>query len=123
VILGIGLDVVDVARMAERLGRESFRRKVFTTDEIEACRAVRRSDECFAGKFAVKEAFMKALGAGIRQGIWFTDIEVVNDEAGAPHAELTGRAAELLEAQRPSRIHISVTHSAGLAIGLVILDG
>jgi holo-[acyl-carrier protein] synthase len=122
VILGIGIEVVEVMRMAGRLERESFLRKVFTPAEIDACRAVHRIKECFAGKFAVKEAFMKALGAGISQGVWFTNFEVLNDETGAPYAELSSKATEILEARRPSSVYISVTRGAGVAVGLVILD-
>lgn len=122
-IKGVGIDIVDVARMEERIRRHSFIDRVFTRPEIEGCQDVNRSAECFAGKFAVKEAFMKAIGAGIRQGLWFKDVEVINDPNGAPHIETSGKASELRQELEVESIHISICHSGGLAIGLVILEG
>ncbi len=122
-IVGVGLDVVAVAAIAENVGRDAYLRRVFTPAEIAACRASPRADERFAGKFAVKEALMKALGAGMRQGVLFTNIEVLNDEAGRPVISLTGEAARLAQSLGVVHIHASLSHSAGVAVGIAILEG
>src|SRR5919112_522836 len=84
-IAGIGIDLIEIEKIAVSIGSESYLRKVFTEAEIKECRSVSNSTERFAGKFAAKEAFMKAISKGIRQGVWFTQIEVLNEESGAPY--------------------------------------
>jgi holo-[acyl-carrier protein] synthase len=121
-IVGIGLDLVDVSRMAEQLAGEAFQRRAFTPAEIAACAAARHPPEHFAGKFAAKEALMKALGAGLRQGLRPGEIEVLADEAGAPHVRASGEARQRLEALGVSEIHVSITHTAGLAAAVVVLE-
>ena len=121
-IAGLGIDVVEVAKLAEQLAGETFVRRAFTSEEIEACRATPRPEECFAGKFAAKEACMKALGAGLRQGVGFGQIAVVNEASGAPRLRLAGEAARRLEALGAKRLHVSLSHTAGVAVAVVILE-
>ena len=71
-VLGLGFDLVDIAQLESRLSNESLRRRVFTLSEIVIASQRRKALECYAGKFAVKEAVMKCLGAGIQQGLWFS---------------------------------------------------
>ena len=122
-IVGIGLDVQPVATIAESIQRQSFIKKVFTPAEIELCQQQpRRMAEHFAGKYAAKEAYMKAIGAGIRQGVWFTHIEILNRDSGAPYI-ITHQTAKTLTAELDVQTtHITISHSAGLAIGLIILE-
>jgi holo-[acyl-carrier protein] synthase len=121
-IVGIGLDLVDVSRMGEQVAGEAFQRRAFTPAEIAVCAAAHRPPEHFAGKFAAKEALMKALGAGLRQGLRFGEIEILDDEAGAPHVRASGEAQQRLEALGVSGIHVSITHAAGLAAAVVVLE-
>ena len=91
-IIGIGVDLVSIEKIAESIKSEAFRRKVFTSAEIESCESIANATERYAGKFAAKEAFMKAIGKGIRQEVWFTQIEVLNHGTGAPYIQVSGEA-------------------------------
>ena len=121
-ITGIGIDLTEIKRIEESVESEAFQRRVFTPAELEAVQAYRNKSEHLAGKFAAKEAFMKALGAGIGQEVWFTQIEVTNDGAGKPHIRASGEAAARLEASGANRIHVSISHSGDMAIAVVILE-
>lgn len=121
-ILGIGIDLISVSKIAESVKSESFRRKVFTLAEIESCELVANSQECYAGKFAAKEAFMKAIGKGIRQEVWFLQIEVLNRETGAPYIQVNGEAQRTLFDLRAERVLVSISHTEGMAVAVVILE-
>ncbi len=122
-IVGIGIDVVEVNRIAESIKREGFLSRVFTSTEQEECHKSRNFAERFAGRFAVKEAFMKAVGAGLRQGVWFRQLEVLNETTGRPYLKVTGRAAEIMHHLGATAVHVSISHTAGVAAGVVILEG
>lgn len=122
-ILGIGIDITGIERIAKSAESEAFQRKVFTPAELRSCGKIKNSAECFAGKFAAKEALMKALDAGIRQEVWFTQIEVLNDEAGKPYINVSGEAERLLQQSGARQVHVSISHSGGMAVALVILEG
>lgn len=121
-ILGIGIDSTEIERIAKSTGSEAFQRKVFTPAELESCGELKNSAECLAGKFAAKEAFMKAVGAGIRQEIWFTQIEVLNDESGKPYITVSGEAERRLQQSGAQQVHVSISHSGGMAVAVVILE-
>ena len=121
-IRGIGIDITETQKIAESLKSEAFQRKVFTPAEQNACKKIKNSTECLAGKFSAKEAFMKALGAGIRQEVWFTQIEVLNDESGRPYINVSGEAGKQFEARGAKQVHVSISHSGGVAVAVVILE-
>ena len=121
-ILGVGIDIVEIKEIDESIQSEAFTRKVFTSPETQSVERYRNRAEHLAGKFAVKEAFMKAIGAGIRQEIWFTQIEVLNDESGKPQVQVKGEAEKRLEELGAERIHVSISHSGGMAVAVVILE-
>lgn len=122
-IAGIGIDLIDVEKIAASIHSETYLHKVFTEAEIEACRSVSNSAECFAGKFAAKEAFMKAIGKGIRQGVWFTQIEVLTEESGAPYIRVTSKELEMSVLNLGVKnIHISITHTKHSAAAIAILE-
>jgi holo-[acyl-carrier protein] synthase len=121
-ILGIGIDITEIKRVAKSIESEAFQRKVFTPAELKSCGEIKNSAECLAGKFAAKEAFMKALGAGIRQYIWFTQIEVLNDGSGKPYVSVSGEAEMRLQHSDAQQVHVSISHSGGLAVAVVILE-
>jgi holo-[acyl-carrier protein] synthase len=122
-IVGIGLDIAEYAKLERSIAEGSFLTTVFTPAEIEAVSHYKRNQlDHYAGKFAVKEAFMKAIGAGIQQGVWFKHIEVLNRETGAPYVVLYEEARAIVERLALSNMHITISHSAGIAVGLVILE-
>ena len=121
-IRGIGIDITEIEKIAKSLESPAFQQKVFTPAELKICSELKNKAECLAGKFAAKEALMKALGAGLRQGVWFTQIEVVSDESGKPIVHVNGEAEKRLNENGAKQVHISISHSGGLAVAVVILD-
>ena len=121
-IKGIGVDIVSFESLSPKLERPPFVEKVFTPQEIQDCRGHKQYIQRFAGKFAAKEAFMKALGKGIRQEIWFLQIEVLNNEYGAPFIKLTGKAKHNFNELGNGSIHLSISHTKSTAVAVVILE-
>lgn len=124
-VLGLGLDLVDVPRMTRELAREAggFRDRVFTPAEIAYCDEKGRPAVHYAARFAAKEAFFKALGTGWRgAGPGWTEVEVVRDDLGRPEIVLSGDAARAAREMGAARIHLSLSHVAGLAAAVVVLE-
>jgi len=122
-ILGVGIDIVEIQKIEESIQSDAFLRKVFTSDELMVVERYVKRAEHLAGKFAAKEAFMKAIGAGIRQDVWFTQIEVLNEDSGKPYLDVSGEAEVRLNECGAKHVHVSVSHSAGVAVAVVILEG
>jgi holo-[acyl-carrier protein] synthase len=124
-ILGIGVDIVEVDRIRRAMERygERFVRRVFTDEEVAYCHRSVHADQRFATRFAAKEAALKALGVGWAQGVRFVEVEVANNELGAPSISLSGRAAEIGRDLGVERIHVSLTHHRDYAIAQVLLEG
>jgi holo-[acyl-carrier protein] synthase len=125
VIAGIGVDLVSIPRFAQLMERrgDAAIARFFTAAEAERCRASKSALESFAGRFAAKEAFFKALGTGWGLGGRWTEVEVVSAPSGAPSLRLSGRAAEAAAEQGISRIHLSITHTDDTAAAFVVLEG
>jgi holo-[acyl-carrier protein] synthase len=124
-ILGMGVDIAEVERMKgviERQG-ERFLRRVFTEREIAYCEKGKNSYERYAGRFAAKEAAMKALGTGWRRGVRWVDLEVVRLESGQPKLVLKGEAKKIAEGMGVKHIAISITHTAKEGMAQVIFEG
>jgi holo-[acyl-carrier protein] synthase len=124
-ILGIGIDLVEIARVegiVERRGARALRR-LFTIGEVERCGRSRAPSESFAARFAAKEAFFKATGRGWGQGIAWTEIEVCSAPTGAPHLRLTGEAERIAAKIGVRHIHLSLTHTDTMAGAYLILEG
>lgn len=125
-VLGTGIDAVAIERMRRATAATAqglrFRARVFTEAERAVCEARRDPSECFAARFAAKEAVMKALGA---EGIAFAfrDIEVQRTKSGAPSIVLHGRVAERARELGVRTIHVSLTHAEPMAMALVIVEG
>lgn len=112
-IYGIGIDVVEVGRIAsaiERLG-EPFLAKLFTAAERAYCDAQKKPELHYAARFAAKEAVSKALGTGIGGQAGWLDLEITRDPAGAPKLVLQGAAADFTKSQGIGEIQISLTHA------------
>ena len=123
-ILGIGVDQVEVVRIQKLLNDrpEKAAQRLFTTRERQKCESRQRRDECFAARFAAKEAFVKALGCGLREGMSWTDIEVRTDGNGRPRIVLSGAAEEAFRSRGGSEIFLSFTHEGGQAVAFVVLE-
>jgi holo-[acyl-carrier protein] synthase len=123
-ILGIGLDATEIERIAATYGRfgQRFLRRVFTDQEIAYC--LRRRDPVphLAGRFAAKEAAMKALGTGRSRGVLWRDIEILR-RGGPPQLQLHGGAARRYAQMGAARGVVTITHSRTIALAQVILLG
>ena len=124
-IIGHGIDLVDVARIAGSVERhgQRFLDRVFTPAEQAYAAGSKRRMEHLAARFAAKEAAPKALGTGWRSGIAWTDIEVINLPSGAPALRVTGRAAQLAAERSITVWQVSLTHTAAQAAASVIAAG
>jgi len=124
-ILGIGVDIVGVARIVGAIERHGHRfvRRVFTPAEAAYCRRCVHPGERFATRFAAKEAAMKALGTGWQKGVRFVDVEVSNDPSGAPAIALHGEAAARAARMGVQRILVSLSHHHDYAIAQVLFEG
>lgn len=127
-IIGMGADMADIRRIERTLERfgDRFVGRVFT--EAEQAKSARRADRAgtLAKRFAAKEACAKALGTGIRRGVFWRDMGVVNARSGAPALELTGgaarRLAEITPAGCASTVHLSLTDEHPYALAFVVIE-
>ena len=126
-ILGIGSDITDVRRIAKVIERhgDRFIDRVFTATERARADKKRNRLETYAKRFAAKEACAKALGTGLRAGVWWRDMGVVNLASGRPTIELTGGAKRRLEAITPAgyeaRIDVTIDDEGPMAHAFVII--
>jgi holo-[acyl-carrier protein] synthase len=127
-ILGIGNDICDVKRMAGVIQRHGRRFLDRTFTQSEQALAQCRSEPClfYAGRFAAKEAFVKALGTGIIEQVHWTDIEILASRSGQPIATISGgaltRLRRLADRGIDTVVHVSISHDARFATALVILE-
>jgi holo-[acyl-carrier protein] synthase len=124
-IIGLGIDVCQIARVARYLEQygERFTRRCFTPREIEHATRFKHNAEQFAARLAAKEAASKALGTGWRQGVHWKNFEVDSLPSGKPILRVHGRAAELAAQMGVVNINVSLTHDAGVAAAVVIFEG
>ncbi len=123
-IVGMGIDIAEVERIRGAIERhgEVFLRRIFTAKEREYCERFKNKYERFAGRFAVKEAAMKALGTGWSRGVRWVDIEVVREKGGRPTLALEGEARRIGEKLGVKSIALSITHTASQAYAQVIFE-
>ncbi len=123
-IIGIGVDIVDVKRFESIIyrWREQFLRRVFTDKEIKYCNTKKHPAQRFATRFAAKEAFIKALFSREQKGIRFSDIEI-DQLDGRPVINLSGAVSELAKSYDIKRTHIMVSHDGDYGIANVVLEG
>ena len=118
-ILGIGNDIIEIGRIERTIERygQKFLDRIFTQNEQQYCLMHAKSSRNFSGRFAAKEAVVKAIGTGIREGISWLDIEITNDELGKPVVHLSDRLNQRLP---DSHILISISHSHNYATAVAI---
>jgi holo-[acyl-carrier protein] synthase len=123
-IEGVGTDLIEVARLEQAARRhgDRFLHRVFTPSEMAYCRSQHHAFQSFAARFAAKEAFLKALGTRLRDGISWQDMDIVRDGAGRPDLMLAGRALELATARGVTRVFVSLSHTAEYGMAVVVLE-
>ena len=124
-IVGLGVDIAEVDRIEAAIERhgQAFLQRIFTASEIAYCEKHRNRAERFAGRFAAKEAAMKALGTGWSRGVRWMDIEVVREPSGKPSLKLTGASREIADRLGVKNISLTITHSGNTALAQVIFEG
>jgi holo-[acyl-carrier protein] synthase len=124
-IVGMGIDIAEVDRVKGAIERhgEAFLRRVYTPRERAYCEKFKNKYERYAGRFAAKEAAMKALGTGWSRGVRWVDVEVVRQSGGRPTVLLAGEAAKVASALGVERVALSITHTAEQAFAQVIFEG
>ena len=121
-IVGIGCDIIEIERISRAIKSESFIRRVFTAEEAAYCqRRGQQAAASFAARFAAKEAVLKALGTGLREGS-LQEIAVDNDVLGKPLVQLSGHFAMLAKQLGVKNIQISLSHSREFAVAYVIME-
>jgi len=123
-IVSIGVDIIEVYRIRETIGRTPrFVERVYTADERAYCESKgAAAAQSYAARFAAKEAFLKALKTGWRGRITWHDIEIVSDESGVPSLKILGEARMILENLGANQIHLSLSHTTDHAVAQVILE-
>ncbi len=117
-VIGIGTDIIECVRIAKMIEKhgELFLNRVYTRNEIAYCSCRKSANQHYAGRWAAKEAVLKALGTGWAHGIQWTDVEVVNEIGGRPYIELDGQAKTISLQQGIHKILISISHCRSYAI-------
>jgi len=122
-IIGIGIDIVEIDRMAEKVDTsDGFRERVFSKAEIGFCEMKKDKAQHYAARFAAKEAFLKATGKGLLLGYELCDIEVTSDESGKPSILLRGSFEAKAKENNWNKIHLSMTHVKSVASAVVIIE-
>jgi len=123
--LGIGTDIIECLRIAKMIERHGdlFIRRVYTPHEIEYCSARRAATQHYAGRWAAKEAVLKAIGTGWVKGIAWTDVEIHNDEGGKPSVRLAAGARDACQRRHIADVMISISHCRSHATAFAVALG
>ncbi len=123
-VVGVGVDLIEIRRVAEQMRRhgQRFLSRVFAPEEVAYCEAKAYRAQHYAVRFAAKEATFKALGTGWQDGLSWQDVVLQNDAHGRPTLVLRGRAEELAKERGVRQIHVSVSHCRAYAAAVVVLE-
>ncbi len=124
-IFGIGTDIVSVERIKISLKNKNFIKRVFNEKEVFKCKKITNSNNCFAKRFAAKEAFSKALGTGISNGINLNEIIVLNKKSGKPYINLIGQTKETLSKKfkgKKTKVSLSLSDEKKYAVAFVTIS-
>ena len=124
-VVGIGTDIIECLRIAQMIERhgELFINRVFTPQEIQYCQSRKLATQHFAGRWAAKEAILKAIGTGWRRGISWRDIEVRNEPGGKPVVALRGGARDVIENLSIGQVLVSISHCRSHATAYALALG
>jgi|TARA_X000001036_G_C20361422_1_gene676659 holo-[acyl-carrier protein] synthase len=122
-IYGIGTDIVDVDRIKKSLKNKNFLKRIFSNEEISKCNKLKSSFNCYAKRFAAKEAFSKALGIGISNGINFNEIIVINKKNGKPFIKIKGKTMKIIKniLKKKAKISLSLSDEKKYAVAFVTI--
>ena len=124
-IFGIGTDIVNVDRIKNSLKNKNFINRIFNKSEILKCKKTNNCNNCFAKRFAAKEAFSKALGTGISNGIKFNEIVISNKKSGKPYISIIGQTKKILNKKfkrKKSKIYLSLSDEKKYAVAFVTIS-
>ena len=124
-IYGIGTDIVEVNRIKKSIKKKLFIQKIFSKEEILKCKKIKNPSNCFAKRFAAKEAFSKALGTGISNGINFNEIVILNKRSGKPYISIIGQTKKILNKKfkrKKSKISLSLSDEKKYAVAFVTIS-
>ena len=124
-LFGVGTDIIRVNRLKKSLKKKSFLSRIFNMEEIIKCKRKKKNLNCFAKRFAAKEAFSKALGTGISKGINFNEIIVLNEKSGKPYIKLINTTKKIVEAKlkkKKFKISLSIADEIEYAVAFVTIS-
>ena len=124
-IFGIGADIVNVDRIKNSLKNKNFIKRIFNKKEIQKCKKINNSNNCYAKRFAAKEAFSKAIGTGISKGINFNEIVVLNKKTGKPYISIIGKTKETINKRfkrKKPKISLSLSDEKKYAVAFVTIS-
>ena len=124
-IFGIGTDIVNVDRIKNSLKNKNFIKRIFNKKEIQKCKKINNSNNCYAKRFAAKEAFSKALGTGISNGINFNEIIILNKKSGKPYINVVGQTRKTINKKfkkKKTKISLSLSDEKKYAVAFVTIS-
>ena len=124
-LFGVGTDIVQINRFKKNLNNNNLLKRLFSKSEITNCRSKINTKNCFAKRFAAKEAFSKALGTGISKGISFNEIIVLNEKSGKPFIRLIGNTKKITEKKfkkKKYKISVSLSDEKNYALAFVTIS-
>ena len=124
-IYGIGTDIVSIKRIKSSLKKKLFIKRIFNEQEVIKCKKVTSQYNCYAKRFAAKEAFSKALGTGISNGINFNEIVILNKKSGKPYISIIGQTKKILSKKfkgKKSKISLSLSDEKKYAVAFVTIS-
>ena len=124
-LFGIGTDIIQVNRLKKSLNKKPFLSRIYSKEEIIKCKRSKINSNCFAKRFAAKEAFSKALGTGISKGISFNEIVVLNEKSGKPYIKLINKTKKIVERKLKKKtynISLSIADEKDYAVAFVTIS-
>ncbi len=123
-LYGIGTDIIKISRIKKSTKNKLFLKRVYHKDEISKCKKIKNSFNCFAKRFAAKEAFSKALGTGISKGIYFNEILVRNEKHGKPFIRLVNKTKKNVQnrLKKKYKISLSLSDEDNYAVAFVTIS-
>jgi len=125
IIFGIGTDIISINRIKNSLKKKNFINRIFNEKEILKCKRINNSINCYAKRFAAKEAFSKALGTGISNGINFNEIVILNKKSGKPYINIIGQTKKVLDKKfkrKKTKISLSLSDEKKYAVAFVTIS-
>ena len=124
-LFGVGTDIIRVNRLKKSLKKKLFLSRIFNEEEIIKCKRTKKNSNCYAKRFAAKEAFSKALGTGISKGINFNEIVVLNEKSGKPYIMLINKTKKIVEKKLKKKLYkisLSIADEKDYAVAFVTIS-